>query len=62
MGAAQRPVVTKPFDADQLTARIQVAERILGLAHGLRASLRLLTRQTSTKERRSLAARGLDIG
>jgi hypothetical protein len=31
MEAALRPVVTKPFDADHLTARIQVAERIRGL-------------------------------
>jgi sigma-B regulation protein RsbU (phosphoserine phosphatase) len=33
MNAGADDFMTKPFDAEQLTARIQVAERILGLRH-----------------------------
>ncbi len=35
MKAGADDFMTKPFDAEQLTARIQVAERILGLHHQL---------------------------
>ncbi len=35
MKAGADDFMTKPFDAEQLTARIQVAERILGLRHHL---------------------------
>jgi len=36
MNAGADDVITKPFDSEQLSARLRVAERILGLQHEIR--------------------------